>query len=88
MRKSIGMVETRSLVGAIQAADAMTKSADVKIINFTVVGSGIVSVIVEGDVAAVQSAVENGVLEAEKISEIISFNVIPSPNSEVDKMIR
>ncbi|MBN4050913.1 MAG: carboxysome shell protein [Alkaliphilus sp.] len=87
MRKSIGMVETRSLVGAIQAADAMTKSADVKIINFTVVGSGIVSVIVEGDVAAVQSAVENGVLEAGKISEIISYNVIPSPNSEVDKMI-
>ena len=79
MRKSIGMVETRSLVGAIQAADAMTKSADVKIINFTVVGSGIVSVIVEGDVAAVQSAVENGVLEAGKISEIISYNVIPSP---------
>lgn len=88
MKKSIGMVETRSLVGAIQAADAMTKAADVKIINFTVVGSGIVSVIVEGDVAAVQSAVENGVLEAEKISEIVSFNVIPSPNSEVDKMIR
>lgn len=88
MKKSIGMVETRSLVGAIQAADAMTKAADVKIINFTVVGSGIVSVIVEGDAAAVQSAVENGVLEAEKISEIISFNVIPSPNSEVDKMIR
>ncbi|MCD5414737.1 MAG: BMC domain-containing protein [Clostridiales bacterium] len=87
MRKSIGMVETRSLVGAIQAADAMTKSADVKIINFTVVGSGIVSVIVEGDVAAVQSAVGNGVLEAEKISEIISYNVIPNPNSEVDKMI-
>ncbi len=88
MSKALGMVETRSLVGAIQAADTMLKTAEVELIDFHYVGSGVVSVMVNGDVAAVNSAVENGKYAAGEISEIIFTNVIPSPNSEVGKMIK
>lgn len=87
MREAIGMVETRSLVGAIEAADTMLKTANVKIIDFQFVGSGLVSVTVSGEVAAVQSAVENGRIHAEKIAEVISSNVIPRPHEEVDKIL-
>ncbi|HLR36346.1 MAG TPA: BMC domain-containing protein [Tissierellales bacterium] len=86
MRKALGFVETRSLVGALEAADTMSKTANVKVHDFKFVGSGVVSVIVSGDVAAVKAAVENGRESAEKISEIISANVIPRPHEEVDKI--
>lgn len=86
MRKAIGFVETRSLVGALEAADTMSKTASVKVHDFRFVGSGVVSVTVSGDVAAVKAAVENGRQSAEQISEIISANVIPRPHEEVDKI--
>lgn len=86
MRKAIGFVETRSLVGALEAADTMSKTANVKVHDFRFVGSGVVSVTVSGDVAAVKAAVENGRQSAEQISEIISANVIPRPHDEVDKI--
>ncbi|KRQ87586.1 Propanediol utilization protein PduA [Caloramator mitchellensis] len=86
MKEAIGIIETRGLVAAIQAADTMVKTANVRIMNFQVVGSGLVSVTVSGEVAAVKSAVENGRHTAEAISEIISVNVIPRPHDEVDKM--
>jgi len=87
MREAIGMVETRSLVGAIEAADAMVKAANVKIVDFQVVGSGLVSVTVAGDVGAVKAAVESGKQRAEKLAEVISYNVIPRPHEEVDKIL-
>lgn len=87
MKQALGMVETRSLVAAIQAADTMVKSADVKIVDFEFVGSGIVSVMVEGEVAAVKAAVENARETASQIAEIISVNVIPRPHTEVDKIL-
>lgn len=87
MREAIGMIETRSLVAAIEAADAMVKAASVKIIDFQIVGSGFVSVTVAGDVGAVISAVENGRERAEKLGEIISYNVVPRPHEEVDKIL-
>ena len=87
MRESLGTVETRSLVGAIEAADTMLKAATVKIQDFRVVGSGLVSVVVTGDVAAVQAAVESGQEAAGRISEVVSYNAIPRPNDAVDKLI-
>ncbi|MDW7672476.1 MAG: BMC domain-containing protein [Bacillota bacterium] len=85
--QALGFIETRGLVAALQAADTMVKSADVRIIDFNYVGSGIVAVIVEGEVAAVQAAVENGRSEAEKLAEIISVNVIARPHEEVEGMM-
>lgn len=87
MKQALGMIETRSLVAAIQAADTMVKSADVKIVDFNYVGSGIISVIVAGEVAAVQAAVENGRETAAQLAEIISTNVIPRPHEEVSKIL-
>lgn len=87
MKQALGIIETRSLVAAIQAADTMVKSADVKILDLNYVGSGIISVIVSGEVAAVQAAVANGKGAAESLAEIISTNVIPRPHEEVGKIL-
>lgn len=86
MKEAIGMVEARSLVGAIEATDAMLKSANVQIMDFRIVGSGLVNVTVTGEVAAVTAAVENGRLRAEELAEVISANVIARPHDEVDKL--
>ena len=86
MRKAIGMVETRSLIGAIEAADSMVKAANVEIVDFQIVGSGLVAVTVAGDVGAVNAAVESGKLKAAEVSEVVSTNVIPRPHDEVDKI--
>lgn len=87
MKQALGMIETRSLVAAIQAADTMVKSADVKIVDLNYVGSGIISVIVSGEVAAVEAAVANGRETAGELAEIISTNVIPRPHEEVGKIL-
>lgn len=87
MKQAIGMVETRSYLAAIQAADTMVKSADVTIIDVEFVGSGVVNVIVTGEVAAVKAAVENATETAGQLAEIISTNVIARPHDEVDKIL-
>ncbi len=87
MRQAIGMVETRSLVAAIQAADTMVKSADVTLLEAEYVGSGIVAAIVTGEVAAVTAAVENAKEIAGEIAEVISTNVIARPHDEIDKIL-
>jgi ethanolamine utilization protein EutM len=86
MREAIGMVETRSLVAAIEAADTMVKAASVQIMDFQIVGSGLVSVTVSGDVGAVKAAVESGKIRAAQVAEVVSANVIPRPHDEVDKI--
>ncbi|MCF6459670.1 BMC domain-containing protein [Clostridium sp. Cult3] len=86
MKEAIGMVETRSLIAAIEAADTMVKAASVEIIDFQVVGSGLVSVTVSGDVGAVKAAVESGKVRAAQVAEVVSANVIPRPHDEVDKI--
>jgi bacterial microcompartment shell protein len=86
MREAIGMVEVRSFAGAVEAADAMVKSASVRILDIQIVGSGLVSVTVAGDVGAVTAAVENGQMRASQVAEVISANVIPRPHDEVDKI--
>lgn len=85
--QALGMVEVKSLIGAVQAADAMLKSADVNLVDINFVGSGIVSAIVEGDVAAVTAAVAAGEESAKKLAEIISANVIARPHDEVSKIL-
>ncbi|MDR1378794.1 MAG: BMC domain-containing protein [Synergistaceae bacterium] len=87
MREALGTVEIRSLVGAIEALDTMLKAASVQVYDFQIVGSGLVAVVVTGDVAAVQAAVESGQQAASRISEVISYNVIARPNDEVDKLV-
>jgi ethanolamine utilization protein EutM len=87
VQTALGTVETRGLVAAVEAADAMLKSARVTISDFSIVGSGLVAVVVSGDVAAVQAAVDSGRVAAERTGELISWNVIPNPTDEVAKLI-
>lgn len=84
---ALGMVETRGLVGAIEAADAMVKSANVQLIGKEQVGGGLVTVMVRGDVGAVKSATDAGAAAAEKVGELISVHVIPRPHNEVELIL-
>ena len=84
---ALGMVETRGLVGAIEAADAMVKSANVTLVGKEQVGGGLVSVMVRGDVGAVKSATDAGGAAAEKVGELVSVHVIPRPHAEVDAIL-
>ena len=86
-QEALGMVETRGLVAAIEAADAMVKAANVVLIGTEKIGSGLVSVMVRGDVGAVKSAVEAGGSAASKLGEIIATHVIPRPHSDVEKIL-
>ncbi len=87
MRKAIGSIETKGLVAAMQAADTMVKAADVSIVDMDIVGSALVAVIVSGEVAAVNAAVEAAIVTASQLGEIIATNVIARPHEEVDKML-
>ena len=86
-KEALGMIETRGLVGAIEAADAMVKSANVTLIGYEKIGSGLVTVMVRGDVGAVKAAVDAGSCAAEKVGEIVSQHVIPSPHTDVEKIL-
>ena len=85
--EALGMIETRGLVAAIEAADAMVKAANVELIGTEKIGSGLVSVMVRGDVGAVKSAVEAGSNTASRLGEIIATHVIPRPNNDVEKIL-
>ena len=87
MLEALGMVETRGLVAAIEAADAMVKAANVRLIGSEKIGSGLVSVMVRGDVGAVKSAVEAGGAAAARLGEVIATHVIPRPHSEVEYIL-
>jgi len=81
---ALGMVETKGLVAAIEAADAMVKAANVNLIGRELVGGGLVSVMIRGDVGAVKAATDAGAAAAERIGELISVHVIPRPHNEVE----
>ena len=87
MGEALGLIETKGLVGAIEAADAMTKSANVTLIGYEKIGSGLVTVMVRGDVGAVKASVDAGAAAAEKVGEIISQHVIPRPHTDVEKIL-
>lgn len=86
-QEALGMVETRGLVAAIEAADSMLKAANVELIGTEKIGSGLVSVMVRGDVGAVKAAVEAGGAQATKLGEIIATHVIPRPHNDVEKIL-
>ena len=85
--EALGMVETRGLVAAIEAADAMVKAAKVELIGTEKIGSGLVSVMVRGDVGAVNAAVEAGSASAAGLGEVIATHVIPRPHGDVEKIL-
>ena len=85
--QALGMVETKGLVGSIEAADAMVKAANVTLIGKEHVGGGLVTVMVRGDVGAVKAATDAGAAAAEKIGELVSVHVIPRPHSEVESIL-
>ena len=84
---ALGMVETRGLVAAIEAADAMVKAANVQLVGKEQVGGGLVTVMVRGDVGAVKAATDAGAAAAEKVGELVSVHVIPRPHAEVDSVL-
>ena len=86
-QEALGMIETRGLVAAIEAADSMLKAAKVELIGTEKIGSGLVSVMVRGDVGAVQAAVEAGRTSSSKLGEIIATHVIPRPHGDVEKIL-
>ena len=85
--EALGMIETRGLVAAIGAADALLKAANVSLIGTEKIGSGLVSVMVRGDVGAVNAAVEAGAANASKLGELVAKHVIPRPHSDVEKIL-
>lgn len=88
MSGALGMVETKGLVGAIEAADAMTKAASVELCGYEKIGSGLVTVMVRGDVGAVKAAVEAGTVAATAVGEVVSTHVIPRPHASVDELLQ
>ena len=85
--EALGMIETRGLTAAVEAADAMVKVAEVTLIGTEKIGSGLVSVMVRGDVGAVKAAVESGTAAASRLGEIIATHVIPRPHADVEKIL-
>ena len=86
-KEALGMIETKGLVGAIEAADAMVKSANVTLIGYEKIGSGLVTVMVRGDVGAVKAATDAGAAAASRVGELVSVHVIPRPHGEVEMIL-
>ncbi|MBO0477171.1 BMC domain-containing protein [Vagococcus sp. DIV0080] len=84
---ALGMVETKGLIGSIEAADAMVKAANVTLVGKEMIGSGLVTVLVRGDVGAVKAATDAGAAAAERVGELVSVHVIPRPHAEVETIL-
>lgn len=85
--EALGLIETRGLVGSIEAADAMVKAANVKLLGKELIGGGYVTVMVTGDVGAVKAATDAGAAAAKKVGELLSVHVIPRPHAELGKIL-
>ncbi len=86
--EALGLVETRGLVGSIEAADAMVKAANVQLIGYEKIGAGYVTVMVRGDVGAVKAATDAGAEAAARVGEVVSVHVIPRPHAEVETILQ
>ena len=86
--EALGLVETKGLIGSIEAADAMVKAANVLLIGKEYIGAGYVTVMVRGDVGAVQAATDLGAAAARRVGEIVAVHVIPRLHNEVEKILR
>ena len=87
MIEALGMVETRGLIASIEAADAMVKAADVQLVGTEKIGSGLVTVMVRGDVGAVKAAVEAGAEAVRRVGDLVSVHVIPRPHEDVEGLL-
>ncbi|SFS80621.1 BMC domain-containing protein [Marininema halotolerans] len=87
MGEALGLIETKGLVGAVEAADAMVKAANVEICGYEKIGFGLVTVMVRGDVGAVKAATDAGASAASRVGELISVHVIPRPHQEVERAL-
>ncbi len=87
IQNALGMIETKGLIGAVEAADAMVKAANVTIVGKTLVGGGLVTVMVKGDVGAVKAATDAGAAAAARVGELVSVHVIPRPHEEVNAIL-
>ncbi|MDD3776576.1 MAG: BMC domain-containing protein [Actinomycetota bacterium] len=85
--EAIGLIETRGLVGSVEAADAMVKAANVTLMGQERIGGGLVTVIVKGDVGAVKAAVDAGAAAAKRVGELLSVHVIPRPHQDLDLIL-
>lgn len=85
--EALGMVETKGLIGAVEAADAMVKAANVVLVGKEMIGAGYVTVLVRGDVGAVKAATDSGAAAARRVGELVSVHVIPRPHAEVEKIL-
>jgi ethanolamine utilization protein EutM len=85
--EALGMIETKGLVGSIEAADAMVKAANVVLLGKEYIGAGYVTVMVRGDVGAVKAATDAGAAAARRVGELVSVHVIPRPHNEVEKIL-
>ena len=86
-KQALGMVETKGLVGAVEAADAMVKAASVTLVGKEQIGSGLVTVMVRGDVGAVKAAVDAGAAAAKRVGELFAVHVIPRPHDDVENLL-
>ncbi|CAM3951008.1 BMC domain-containing protein [Alkalicoccus chagannorensis] len=87
MNNALGMVETKGMIGSVEAADAMMKAANVELVGKQQVGGGIVTVLVRGDVGAVKAATEAGADAAQRVGELLAVHVIPRPHQEVERIL-
>ncbi len=87
MKEALGLIETRGFVGAVEAADAMVKAANVRLVGKEKVGNGLVTVMVRGDVGAVKAATEAGAEAARRVGELVSVHVIPRPHTDVEDLL-
>lgn len=85
--EALGLIETKGLVAAIEAADAMVKAANVTLIGYEKIGAGLVTVMVRGDVGAVKAATDAGAAAAQKVGELVSVHVIPRPHQDTEKIL-
>ena len=85
--EALGLVETKGLIGSVEAADAMVKAANVTLVAKEYIGAGYVTVMVRGDVGAVKAATDAGAAAARRVGELISVHVIPRPHAEVDRIL-
>jgi len=87
MKEALGLVETIGFIGAIEAADVMVKAANVKIVGKEKTGSGLITIMIRGDVGAVKAAVEAGSEAARRVGELVSVHVIPRPHADIEKIL-
>jgi microcompartment protein CcmL/EutN len=86
-QEALGLVETRGLIGSVEAADAMVKAANVVLVGKEYIGAGYVTVMVRGDVGAVKAATDAGAAAARRVGELVAVHVIPRPHTEVEKVL-